>query len=100
MWPKNAYLTTRGSVSHDTGWRISKHGVAYLKTRGSLSRKLTGGPEDEKSRSKKSIEKVDRKNRVEFPAFFEPQMRVTSHRFFSDYYHTTQDTTDLATDKV
>ena len=58
---RNAYLTTRGSVSHDTGWRISKHVVAYLKTRGSLSRKLTGGPEDEKvdrkNRSKKSIEK-------------------------------------------
>ena len=89
MWPKTptsqhevACLTTRGSVSQNTGQPISKHAVAYL------------GSWREGRKTKKSIEKI------EFPAFFEPQMRVTLHRFFSDYYHTTQDTPDLATDKV
>ena len=74
---QNSYLTTRGSVSHDTGWRISKHGVAYLKTRGSLSRKLTGGPGNEKvdrknrrkSRPKKSTENFDEKIESNFPPF-------------------------------
>ena len=78
---QDACLTTRGSVSHDAGWRVSRHGAACLMTGGGLSHNTPGGP----GRRKQTR---DRKKNLGFPAQKKPRMRMSLRRFFSDCCHT------------